>query len=160
MMDIMTYIKILTDTLIKKNELLDVLIDLNKVQEDVLSSVEDNLEDFEVILDRKENVISQLNQLDDGFEIIYKRVQENIKNNVLNYKTEIIFLQDQIKQIMDKSINIQIKEKSNKLKLEAYFMRQKQEIKNYKISNQIVSNYYKNMTNEHHGESYFLDKRK
>ncbi len=159
-MDVNIYIKVLTDTLIKKNELLDVVIDLNKAQNNILSSVEVSLEEFNIILDKKEKVITQLNQLDDGFEKIYSKIQENIKNNVMNYKTEVVFLQEQIKLIMDKSILIKIQEKSNKIKLESYLMKQKQDIKNYKISSQTVSNYYKNMMNEYQGESYFLDKKK
>lgn len=159
-MDVNIYIKILTDTLIKKNELLDRVIDLNKTQDGILSSIEVNIEEFDIILDRKEKVISHLNQLDDGFEKIYSKIQENIKNNVMDYKTEVVFLQELIKQIMDKSINIQLQEKSNKLKLESFLMKQKQEIKNYKVSSQTVSNYYKNMMNEYQGESYFLDKKK
>lgn len=159
-MDVNIYIKILTDTLIKKNELLEVVIDLNKTQDNILSSVEVSIEEFDIILDKKEKVISQLNQLDDGFEKIYSKIQENIKNNVISYKTEVVFLQEQIKQIMEKSILIQIQEKSNKIKLESYLMKQKQEIKNYKVSSQTVSNYYKYMMNEYQGESYFLDKKK
>lgn len=159
-MDVNIYIKILTDTLIKKNELLEVVIDLNKTQDNILSSVEVSIEEFDIILDKKEKVISQLNQLDDGFEKIYSKIQESIKNNVMIYKTEVVFLQEQIKQIMDKSILIQIQEKSNKVKLESFLIKQKREIKNYNVSSQTVSNYYKNMINEYQGESYFLDKKK
>lgn len=159
-MDINIYIKILTDTLIKKNELLEVIIELNKEQDCILSSVQVNLEEFDIIIDRKEKIITQLDQLDDGFEKIYSKIQDNIKNNMMEYKTEIVFLQEQIKLIMDRSINIQLQEKANKLKLESYLMNQKQEIKKYKFSSQTVSNYYKNMMNEYQGESYFLDKKK
>lgn len=159
-MDMNIYIKILADTLMKKNVLLEEIIELNKTQDEILTSSEVNIEMFNIIIDRKEKVILQLNQLDDGFEKIYNKVQESLKNDTINYRTEVIFLQELIKQIMDKSINIQTQEKSNKLKLETFFMNQKQEIKTYKVSSQTVSNYYKNMMNEFQGESYFLDKKK
>lgn len=132
-----------------------MIIELNKEQDCILSSVQVNLEEFDIIIDRKEKIITQLDQLDDGFEKIYSKIQDNIKNNMMEYKTEIVFLQEQIKLIMDRSINIQLQEKANKLKLESYLMNQKQEIKKYKFSSQTVSNYYKNMMNEYQGESYF-----
>lgn len=159
-MDTSTYIKILTDTLSKKSKLLDELIELNKEQENMLTSFEVNIESFDDTINKKEILIVQLNQLDDGFEMIYARVQDEIKHNALNYKYEIVVLQEFIKNIMEKSMNLQIMEKSIKLKWETYLMKQKQEIKNYKISSQTVSNYYKNMMNEYQGESYFLDKKK
>lgn len=159
-MDISTYVKILTDTLIKKNNLLDELIELNREQGNILISFEVNMESFDETLNKKEKIIEQLNQLDDGFEMIYTRVQSEIKDNTLKYKTDIVVIQELIQKIMEKSMNIQMKEKCNKIKLEAFLTKQKQEIKNYKVSNQTVSNYYKNMMNEYQGESYFLDKKK
>lgn len=159
-MDINTYIKILTDTLIKKSKLLDELIEINKDQDTILTSLEVNIESFEETINKKEELINQLNQLDDGFEMIYSRVQDVIKHNAFEYKSDIVVMQELIIGIMEKSTNIQVTEKSIKLKLETYLMSKKLEIKNYKVSSQTVSNYYKNMMNEYQGESYFLDKKK
>lgn len=159
-MDTNTYIKIITDTLIKKSKILDRLIEITKEQEIILNSYELNIENFDETMNKKEKLIEQLNQLDDGFEMIYSRVQYEIKNNLLEYKSDIIVMQDFIKKIMKQSTNLQIQEKSNKLQLETYLTNRKQEIKNYKMSSQTVSNYYKNMMNEYQGESYFLDKKK
>ena len=159
-MDISTYIRILTDTLMKKNKLLDDLIELNKEQEDILNLHEVDIERFDDTLNKKEKLIEQLNQLDDGFEMIYTRVQEQLTNNVAEYKVDIIVIQGLIKSIMEKSANLHIKEKIIKLKFDAYLVKQKQAIKKYKMSNQTVSNYYKSMMNEYQGESYFLDKKK
>lgn len=159
-MDSGTYIKILRDTLIKKIKLLNELIHLNKEQDFILSSCEVDFEKFEETLKKKDDYILLLNQLDDGFEMIYAKVREDIKNNRIKYKTDIVSIQEFIQEIIEKSMNIQFREKSNKLKLEAALVKQKQEIKNYKISSQAVSKYYKNIMNEYQGESYFLDKKK
>lgn len=159
-MDTNTYIKILTDTLIKKSKLLDGLIELTKEQETILNSYELNIEKFDETMNKKEKLIEQLNQLDNGFEMIYSRVHYEIKNNLLEYKSNMIVMQDFIKNIMEQSTNLQMQEKSNKLKLETYLTNRKQEIKKYKMSSQTVSSYYKNMMNEYQGESYFLDKKK
>jgi tRNA U34 5-carboxymethylaminomethyl modifying enzyme MnmG/GidA len=159
-MDTSTYISILTDTLIKKSKVLDELIVLNKEQEVMLVLDEVNLDFFDETLNMKEKLIKQLNQLDDGFEMMYARVQDELINNIDVYKANIVAIQELIKNIMEKSANLHIKEKNIKLKFETYLMKQKQEIKNYKMNSQSVSNYYKNMMNEYQGESYFLDKKK
>lgn len=159
-MDINTYIKILTDTLNKKNQILDKLIIINKGQETILSSLDVDVESFDETINKKQELITQLNQLDDGFEMVYARVQEEIRQQTFRYREEIVIIQGLIKAIIDKSTTIQTMEKTNKCKIENYLTKQKQEIKNYKVSSQTVTNYYKNMTNEHYGESYFLDKKK
>lgn len=159
MMDTSTYIKILTDTLMKKSKVLDELIELNKEEVDSLTIDEVNMEQFDEILNKKEYLIQQLNQLDDGFEKVYTRVSEQLVKNSVDYKDNIIIIQELIKNIMDKSINLQIKEKYSKGKFESYILNRKQEIKKYNTSNQTVSNYYKNMMNEYQGESFFLDKK-
>lgn len=158
-METSTYIKILTDTLIKKSKVLDELIELNKKEVDSLTLDEVNMEQFDEILNKKEHLIQQLNQLDDGFEKVYTRVSEQLMKNSVDYKVNIIMIQELIKNIMDKSINLQIKEKHSKGKFESYILKQKQDIKKYNMSSQTVSNYYKNMMNEYQGESFFLDKK-
>ncbi|WP_066711933.1 flagellar export chaperone FlgN [Clostridium sp. Marseille-P299] len=159
-MEINTYIRILTDTLVKKNKILDELIEINKKQENILTSIEVDIDSFDETLNKKEKLITQLDQLDDGFEMIYARVQDEVKRNAFEYKSDIVVMQELIKKIIEKSMNLQVKEKAIKSKLETYLMRQKQEIKNYNVSSQSVSNYYKNMMSEYQGESYFLDKKK
>lgn len=159
-MDSSTYIKILKDTLTKKIKLLNGIISLNKEQEAILNSCTVNFENFDETLKKKDDFILLLNQLDDGFEMIFAKIRDEMKNNTTEHKTDILIIQELIKEIIEKSINIQFQEKSNKSKLEGVLIKQKQEIKNYKISNQMVSKYYKNIMNEYQGESYFLDKKK
>lgn len=159
-MDSTTYINILKDTLVKKNHLLDELIEVTEFQEECVESSEMNLEQFDDTLSEKETYIKQLNQLDDGFEIVYLRVKEELTTNKEAFKEDILSIQELIKTITSKSAKLQIKEKQLKFKLESYLVVQKKEIREYKISTQTVSSYYKNMSNAYQGESYFLDKKK
>jgi tRNA U55 pseudouridine synthase TruB len=155
-----TYINILSDTLVKKCKVLDYLIEITLKQEDFIDQETLDLDAFEQTLSEKEKLIEQLNQLDEGFERIYEHVSEEISKNKLEHKDQILFLQELIKQVSEKSVNLQIAEVENKGKLEIYFSARKKEIRNFKISSQTASNYYKNMANQYHGESYFLDKKK
>lgn len=155
-----TYINILTDTLMKKNLLLDKLVDITSTQETYISDPNFQMEIFDQTLTEKEKLINQINQLDDGFEQIYAHIQEELSKRRLEHKEQIETLQDLIRQITDKSTKLQSSEMRNRNKLEAYIRGRKGEIKSFKMSSRTASNYYRNMQNQPIGESYFLDKKK
>lgn len=155
-----TYMHILISTLTKKILILDELINITKLQENYLKVSPQDLESFEVSLDAKAEIIDRLNQLDIGFESVYERVKEELQKKKDIYRDEILHLQELIRQITDKSVKLQALEKHNKMQMEVYFSNKKQEIKNFKKSNQMASNYYKSMVDKHQGDSYFLDKKK
>ncbi|MDF2541061.1 MAG: hypothetical protein K0S47_779 [Herbinix sp.] len=153
-----TYLALLADTLQKKSHLLDKLTILTDEQESIISAgrVEDDR--FQEIMDEKEKHILSLQQLDDGFELIYNRVKEELSGNAAIYKEIIRNLQELITKVTDKSVSLQASEMRNKSKMEAYMMTKRKEIRNVKMSNQTVANYYNNMASK--GQSYFYDKKK
>ena len=159
-MDNNTYLYILKDTLLKKNALLNKLLAITALQEEYFNNSNPDMEAFEQTLSEKDEYIEQINQLDEGFERIYHYVKEEISTRRLEHREQIEQLQELIRQITDKSTKLQGTEMRIKNKIEAYFLGKKKEIKNLKISNRTVSNYYNNMYNQQMGESYFLDKKK
>ncbi len=158
-MDTATYINVLIDTLVKKIKVLEELSSVIKAQEENFSTKDIDLDEFDSMLLKKDILIEQLNQLDDGFEKIYLRVKEELTLNGAIYKNYILTIQGYIKEIMEKSAFIQTKEKQLKLKFDSYLINKKNEIKNFKISNQTANSYYKNMMNSVQDEPYFLDKK-
>lgn len=154
------YINILINTLAKKSAVLDDLIDITLLQESYLKEAPQNMDSFEETLDNKSELINNLDQLDDGFEAVYERVKEELKSKKDLFQNEVLKLQELIRQATDKGVKLQALEQQNKLKMEAYFLTKKQEIKNFKKSSQTASNYYKSMIDRPQGDSYFLDKKK
>lgn len=159
-MDNNTYVHILTDTLSKKNFLLDELIQITEMQERYITLTPPDMDNFETSLTDKEILIEKINQLDEGFEKIYEHVKDAIISNKLNHKETILELQNLIKQVTEKSTKLQILEIKNKKSFEIFFANKKKEIKDFKKSSETASNYYKNMMNQQLDESYFLDKKK
>lgn len=155
-----TYIQILISILTKKNNLLEEIIRITLLQEESISQSIPDLNQFEKAISDKELLIENMNQIDDGFEKVYDHVRDELNNNKMQFKEDIILLQELIKEITDKSVKLQTLENSNKFKIESLFLSKKKEIKNFKLSNNTVLNYYKNMPNQHQGQSYFLDKKK
>ncbi|MFV0341939.1 MAG: hypothetical protein ACK5JH_03485 [Anaerocolumna sp.] len=159
-MDNKTYVNILVDTLIKKESVIDDLIDLTTNQEEILKEEVFDIEAFDQTLFQKANKIEQLNQLDTGFEKVFQHVKDEIKNNVSDNKNQIVKLQGLITTIIEKSAKLQLMEKKNKNQFSACLMVQKKEVGQRKISNNVAANYYKNMSSKYQGESFFLDKKK
>lgn len=159
-MDNQIYIDVLKDSLGKKVEVLDKLLQITLLQENIISTSPFDSEEFEQAYEKKDGLILRLNELDEGFEQIYDHVKDVLGNNKVEHKEDIIQLQNFIRQITDKSTELQSIEIRNKQKLDIIFTNRKKEIKDYKINSQTASSYYKNMTDQHQGQSYFYDKKK
>lgn len=156
-----TYIKILLDSMKKKERIMQYLLGETKEQKQILLVEPFDIDNFEKSMERKELLMEQLNQLDDGFEIMYQRVKEELSKKREMYQTEIIELKKLISSVTDISVKIQALEQRNKRSMEQCLIKQKQEIKQVKISNQTATKYYNNMANQYqNNQSYFLDRKK
>lgn len=155
-----TYIALLEASLIKKSKILDQLILLTKQQEDLISQDTINESLFYQTIDKKEPLIQEILYLDKGFEEVFQRVKEEISVNRSFYHNKIIQLQELIKDITEKGINLQVLEKRNKAKLDAYLQAKRKKIKDFNVNSKSVSSYYNNMANQNKQESYFFDKKK
>lgn len=153
------YINVLITTLQKKITILEKIDQVTEEQKLLLSNADTKIENIDSTFDKKEKLIQELNQADDGFEAIYERVKGEIKANPEKYKEQIKNLQTLIKKITDMSVSLQAKEYRNKEAMEIFIEKQKIEVKTKKSSNRAAVQYYQNMANQHRGQSYFLDKK-
>ncbi|MFT4144601.1 MAG: hypothetical protein QM644_09120 [Mobilitalea sp.] len=154
-----TYFILLKDTLKKKINVLEELLKYTLIQEILIDKGDIEKEEFLDTISEKEKQLNILIQLDDGFEQIYQRIKELLSNNPKNYETHVQELKDLITIITDLNMKLQALEKRNKIKMDNVLLKKRSEIKNFKVNNQMVSNYYKNMTGQHQGQAYFLDKK-
>lgn len=155
-----TYIQVMIQSLNKKSEVLEKIIEYTTDQELVLAQNEVDLDKFGDLIDEKQKWIEQLNLLDTGFEKLFERVKEEIQLHREQYQEEIVEMQQLIKKITDLGVVLQTSEIRNKVRFEQYSTSKKKEIRAFKMSNTSASKYYQNMANQHQGQSYFLDKKK
>lgn len=155
-----TYIQVMIQSLNRKIEVLEKIIEYTQEQEFVLREEEVNLDQFGDLIDEKQNWIEQLNLLDTGFEKLFERVKEEFQLHREQYQAEIVEMQDLIKEITDLSVVLQTSELRNKVRFEQYSANKKKEIRAFKMNNSSATKYYQNMANQHQGQSYFLDKKK
>lgn len=153
-----TYINILLNTLVRKNECLKKISNLEENQDTILSNPELTVEEFEELMSRKQTLINELESLDKGFETVYDRVKEELRINKGYYKDTIEKMQACIVNITELTVKIQAMEERNKKRADGIFALKRGQVKNVRVSNQTVAKYYKNMVGQHqNGQSYFLD---
>lgn len=149
----------MTDSLIKKRDILKAVVELNITQEHLLNATEFDGDSFQKNMEEKSKCIDELNSLDEGFQIIYDRIRQDVEEYKANYKTEIIRLQELIKEVSGLSATIQSQEIRNKVRAENKFRQLRQDNKTAKRSVSMVNKYYKNMSRVSQ-EPQFMDKKK
>lgn len=157
---IATYLQMLNSSLIRKVEILEELLELTEEQNLAFTNENSTFEVIEQCVEKKEPLIRQINEMDNGFDSVYSKIKDAVYKNKELYRSELQQLQESIVKVTELSVKIQTLEQNNKLKFEVFSNNKRQEIKQFKVSNKTVSTYYKNMTGKPQGESYFYDKKK
>lgn len=155
-----TYIDILLQSLRKKEEVLKEIIRLDELQKGQLLDEMCPIEDFDATVDSKAACIEQLEQLDSGFQKVYDRVSEELKDNKEAYTNQIHMMQDLIRRITDLSMEIQSQEARNKELMIQKFTEVKSKAKSLRTSGKAADEYYKNMMKLNHVDPQFMDNKK
>lgn len=154
------YINIMLQSLQKKLKVLDNIIQINKRQKEELENPSLDPDDFDKTVEEKSELIEQLELLDNGFEKLYEKVREELQTNKEEYKDEIFQMQNDIRLLTEKSMEIQTQEARNKQLMEQKFANVKKQVKEIRSSQKVVNQYYKNMMKKGYAEPQFLDNKK
>ena len=155
------YVSMMADSLKKKEGILEFLYKKTAEQELILKSEEPDLAQFQQTIDEKGVQITQLDQLDQGFDTLFRLVEEEIQKNRGNYREEILEMQDRIRRVSDLSMKIQVLEHQNSERLKGYLSKKKSEIRDARINGRTATSYYQNMANAHKSDqSYYLNEIK
>lgn len=152
--------QILLQSLEKKNQLLDQMIRQNGVQEEILKQERFDMEAFDAAIDQQSSYVEQLDKLDRGFEMVYDRMREELRENKERYRDEIKRMKEQIQQITDKIVTLNAGNMRNKMLAENQFRKRRQEIGAGASKNRVARNYYKNMNNLNYVSPQFYDNKK
>lgn len=156
----MTYIRMMLDVLSKKEVHLTKLLELTTEQETLLKEEEFKEAEFALLMEKKSGNLRKLEEFDSGFQSIYNRVAEEMKEQKEDYKEQIIEMQGLIARVTDLGVKLTALENKNKATLEAKLLGKKQNIRQFKVSKQTADKYYKNMIGMQTGASYFMDQKK
>lgn len=154
------YLTVLQEGLHKKNKLLDEILSISNQQSEFLAATPVSFEDFDRCVDDKDLCIEQLNKLDEGFEVLYDKVREELKGNKERYKVWIAETQKLISQVVEKSVAVQAIEKRNKQAVETALRKERESLGKGKRSAQTAMSYYRNMSGGNVASSQFMDQKK
>lgn len=155
------YIQIMIESLQKKAEKLDEILEKNKEQAELLKEEEFSVELFDRNVEEKAVLIGQLEMLDAGFDRTYEHVKEELvsKEGKEKYKNEIKTMQQLITELTEKSVSIQAQESRNKQMVEAVFKSEREKIKAVKLGSKAAIDYYRSMNHTNFISPQFVDKK-
>lgn len=154
------YIRIMTESLEKKRDILGKVIELNKQQKFLLQDPNLSPEQFEENMQYKANLVDQLNLLDSGFEKLFNRVRDALNNNRDLYTSEIRRMQELIKDITALLNTVQTQEVRNREEVTRKFASVREQVKGVRNSQKVVNQYYQNMMKRGNVVPQFFDNKK
>lgn len=155
-----TYVEIMIQSLNKKLQVLDAILEQNIIQKEILEDAKASVEDFDKTVEEKTKLIEQMQQLDSGFEKLFERVQEELAEHKEDYADSIRTMQSCIRRITDKSMEIQVQEARNKDLMVRKFVYVKETAKSVRTNSKIANQYYKNMMKLNYVSPQFMDNKK
>ena len=87
------YVRMMVDVLKRKEKILQQILEQTKEQEVILKQEDVDYDRFQELLDEKGRQIDELNQIDEGFDALFKKVEKEITVHKKNYLTEIVAMQ-------------------------------------------------------------------
>ena len=154
------YIVILIQSLEKKVKILKEISQENVKQKQVLQAEELDMDAFQQTIDKKSDLIQQIEFVDNGFENLYDRVKDILNQHKQEYQNEITIMQRLITEITDLTVQIQSEERENRNLAELQFSKEKKKVRQVRTSKTAVNKYYQNMSNLSVIEPQFMDKKK
>lgn len=154
------YLQIMIESLEKKSQVLDKIIELNKVQAEISSHQPMDMKAYDKSMDDKGELIDEINRLDDGFTSTYELVKDAVQAELDKYRKQVLVLQELIRAAVDKGMTIETQEKRNKAALETVFRMKRQEIKQMKVSNTAAVKYYTAMSKINTVDPQLMDRKK
>lgn len=155
-----TYVKIMQESLFRKKKYLDEILELTKEQEHLAKEKKFDEEAFGVVIDQKEMLINNVNEIDKGFTSVYDRVRTEVLADQELYRDELLSMQSLIKECVDLGMQIEVLEERNRATLERVFAVGFKGIKQVKQSKQVANKYYKSMSNGMVNDSILYDRKK
>lgn len=154
------YVVMLRESLERKVAILDEIIQLNEQQKDILRDANADPDDLEDNIEKKGRLVEELNQLDDGFQILFNEVEAILQKSRSMFAGEIETMKALIEMITDKSTRVSVQEKENYDMAKVKFSDIRTQIQKVKKSQQAVNTYYKNMMKVNYLDPQFMDNKK
>lgn len=154
------YLTLLEESLKRKLQVMAEIQAYNLSQQEIFQADEVEIDKFDEYMAEKESLIEKLTSLDNGFERLYQKVAEELKDNRQKYAEQIKSLQKLITEVTDASVAIQAQEARNKKLIEDYFRKERDGIRMNRKTSKAAIDYYRNMSKSAVVLPQFMDSKK
>ena len=154
------YLTLLEESLKRKLQVMAEIQAYNLRQQEIFQTDEVEIDKFDEYMAEKESLIEKLTSLDNGFERLYQKVAEELKDNRQKYAEQIKSLQKLITEVTDASVAIQAQEARNKKLIEDYFRKERDGIRMNRKTSKAAIDYYRNMSKSAVVLPQFMDSKK
>ena len=155
-----TYVDIMIQSLEKKIKVLEEIRKINITQKNLLEDEGAAADAFDKTVEAKAVLITQMTQLDSGFDKLFERVKEELSTNKESYVDKIKVMQMLIRNITDLSMELQAQEARNKDLMTRKFVSIRERAKVVRTNTRAASRYYQNMMQLNVVDPQFMDNKK
>lgn len=154
------YLDVLIRSLRKKLVILNRISALNQEQKEILQDENASTDTFEINVQDKDALVSQIIALDKGFDEVYAHIKDLMERDHSAYEDQLEQMRELIRLIMAKDASVRAEEQRNYELAQRKFVNVKKQVREIKASQKMVNSYYQTMMRQKPGESLFLDNKK
>lgn len=155
-----TYVNIMRESLERKQKYLAEILKLTNEQSVIATAEKFDEEQFSELVEKKDVLIDNLNEIDKGFSSVYDRVRIEIQRDPVAYRDELLAIQNLIRICVDLGMQIEAVEERNRAVMEQVFSAKFQGVRQMKQSKTVANKYYKSMANGMVNDSLLYDRKK
>lgn len=153
------YVQIMTDSLIMKKSVLEKIVALNEEQKEIVTSDDFDGNLFRENVNKKAQLVEEINRLDAGFDDLFRRVREEIDADKTSYSSQIAAMKTLIKAVTELAVKVEADEARNKRLVEKKFAELRRGVQSAKTNVQRTNAYYQSM-NKLDTSPQFMDQKK
>ena len=158
--ELKNYVQILEESLEKKVAVLEQIVLENGQQAEILTDPAAGPDEFHDNVDRKENLIQQIQKLDDGFSALFDRIKLSLEREREQYKEQIERMQELVRRVTELGAKVRDQEQTNYKLAEKKFANVRGQAQKVRKSERAVSQYYQSMGKLDFGNPQFFDDQK
>ncbi len=151
------YIEMLKDSLVAKRDLLDKILLYTVQQKSMVEAEKVDWDAFDKTVDEKAELIAKLDGLDNGFDAVYERIKENLKQDKDYYKADITEMQKLIQEVTDRSTSLMAAEQRNKTLVTNRFQMERKNISRQRSAQKATNSYYNAMNRINNVDPQLMD---
>ena len=155
-----TYVNIMRESLERKQRYLAEILKLTNEQSVIAAAEKFDEEQFSELVEKKDVLIDNLNEIDKGFSSVYDRVRIEIQRDPVVYRDELLAIQNLIRTCVDLGMQSEAEKERNQAVMEQVFSAKFQGVRQMKQSKTVANKYYKSMANGMVNDSLLYDRKK